>query len=192
MGGITHQMNVDIDCISFRRLANTDLRMVHHWLNSPEVARWYREDGLGYPSLEYVTEKWTPRILGSEPTKCYIVLYEEKPIGYIQCALNDDNPRYKEAYALEDKTAGIDIFIGDEHYLHKGMGSFIVTKFLQEVVFVMYDVSTCTIDPEPVNTVAIRAYEKAGFRYRKTVWNPVENLWAYLMTIHREAVTTFH
>ena len=119
----------------------------------------------------------------------HVVLYEGKPIGYIQCALNDDNPQYKEAFGLEDNTAGIDIFIGDEHYLHKGMGSFIITKFLQDVVFVIYDVSTCTIDPEPVNTVAIRAYEKVGFRYLRTAWNPVDNAWAYLMTIHREAIT---
>jgi RimJ/RimL family protein N-acetyltransferase len=185
-------MNVDIDRISFRRLAKTDLRMVHDWLNSPEVAKWYKEGGLGYPSLEYVTKKWSPRILGSEPTQCYIVLYEGKPIGYMQCALNDDNPRYKEAYGLEGKTAGIDIFIGDEHYLHKGMGSSIITKFLQDVVLVIYDVSTCTIDPEPVNSVAIRAYEKAGFRYLTTVWNPIDNVWAYLMSIHREAINPFH
>ena len=185
-------MNVDIDRISFRRLVETDLHMVHRWLNSPEVARWYRENGLGYPNLEYVIKKWTPRILGSEPTQCYTVLYEGKPIGYIQCARNDDNPQYKEAYGLEDNTACIDIFIGEEDYLHEGMGSFIITKFLRDVVFVIYDVPTCTIDPEPENTVAIRAYEKVGFRYLRTVWNPIANVWAYLMTIHREAITPFH
>ena len=181
-------MSVDMERVSFRRLAETDLPLIHRWLNSPEVARWYREGDQGYPSLEYVINKWTPRILGAETTKCYVFLYNGKPIGYIQCARNDDNPRYKEAFGFEDNTAGIDLFIGEEDYLHQGMASFIIAKFLRDVLFVIYDVPICTIDPEPANTIAIRAYEKAGFHHIKTVWNPIDNVWVYLMAISREVI----
>ena len=67
-------------------------------------------------------------------------------------------------------------------HLHKAWGSLIITRFLKEVVSAIYDVSVCTIDPEPANTVAIRAYEKAGFSHLKTVWNPIDSVLAYIMT----------
>ncbi len=180
-------MKVDEDRIFFRRLAETDLPLIHRWLNSPEVAKWYHEGGQEHPNLdlEYVVSKWTPRIHGAEAVKCYVFLYDEKPIGHIQCALNDDQPDYKEAFGFEDNTAGIDVFIGEDDYIHRGMGSFIIAKFLRDVVFVVYDVAICTIDPEPENRIAIRAYEKAGFRHIRTVWNPIDSVSAYLMTISR-------
>jgi aminoglycoside 6'-N-acetyltransferase len=47
------------------------------------------------------------------------------------------------------------------------------------------DAGSCIIDPEPANRIAIRAYEKAGFRYVKTVKVPAEPQPAYLMRISR-------
>ena len=44
---------------------------------------------------------------------------------------------------------------------------------------------SCIIDPEPDNKIAIRAYEKAGFRYLKTVQIPTEAHPSYLMRIER-------
>ena len=178
-------MKVDEERISFRRLAETDFPLMHRWLNSPEVARWVDLGGRRYPDWETVVGKLTPRTDGAEAVRSYVIHYDEKPIGYIQSALNDDHPAYKEAFEVEDGTAGVDVFIGEEDYLHKGLGSFIIGKFLREVVFVVYDVNVCMIDPEPENTIAIRAYEKAGFRHTKTVWNPAGTMGAYLMTISR-------
>ncbi len=178
-------MNIDEESISFRRLTEADLPMMHGWLNSTEVARWWDVDGRRYPDWETVVSKWTPLVQGGEPVQCYLILYDEKPIGYIQCALNDDQPAHKEAFGVEDGTAGVDVFIGEEDYLHKGLGSSIIGKFLREVVFVIYDVAVCVIDPEPENAIAIRSYEKAGFRHTKTVWNPAGTMGAYLMAISR-------
>jgi RimJ/RimL family protein N-acetyltransferase len=181
-------MEKDIARISFSSLVGSDLPLLHSWLNYPEVAKWYREGGTGYPSLAYVLEKWSQRLLGQDKTRCYIIRCDDEPVGYIQCALNDDNPEYKTVFRFEDNTAGIDLLIGEAAYLHKGWGSLIIIKFLKEVVFKIYEVNVCTIDPEPENTIAIRAYEKAGFHYLKTVWNPIDRVWAYLMEIRRNAV----
>ena len=178
-------MKVDEESISFRPLAETDLPLLHGWLNSPEVARWWEVGGQHYPSLELVIDKWMPRKDVVETEKSYVIHYEGKPVGYIRCALNDDQTAYKEAFEIEGGTAGVDVFIGEEDYLHKGLGSSIITRFLREVVFVIYDVAVCVIDPELENTIAIRAYEKAGFRHTKTVWNPASTTGAYLMTISR-------
>lgn len=39
-----------------------------------------------------------------------------------------------------------------------------------------------------INKIAIRAYEKVGFRYVKTIWNSNDNEWAYIMEINRDSV----
>jgi RimJ/RimL family protein N-acetyltransferase len=182
----TWKMEHNPDRISFRKLSDSDLPLFHHWLNSPEVAKWYREGGSGYPSLDYVREKWGERLTGSDRTQCFIIQCDNQSIGYIQCALNDDNPEYKAIFKMEESTAGIDLLIGEDKFRHKGWGSFIITRFLKEILFDIYKVDICTIDPEPENKIAIRAYEKAGFRYLKTVWNPIDNVWAHIMLIRRD------
>ncbi len=175
-------------CISFRPLTEADFPLMQRWLNTPHISRWYMVNNKRNPSLGEVRRHWLPRIHGKDPTKAYIVYYKEKPIGSIQCALYDDNPEWKAAYGFNDNMAGIDIFIGKEEYLHKGLGAEIIRIFLREIVFVIYDVKVCTIDPEPENKIAIRAYEKAGFRHMKTTWNPIDRVYAYLMEIQRDAV----
>ena len=177
--------------ISCSPILESDLLLVHKWLNRPEVAEWYKEPpGSGYPSLEYIIGKWLPRIRGKGPTREFIFSYDGKPIGHIQCARLDDNPAYSKAFVMEGNPAGIDLFIGEDEYRHRGLGSHIITRFLWDVVFVIYDADLCTIDPDPANRIAIRAYEKAGFRYVKTVWNPIDSVWAHIMAIARADICT--
>ena len=174
--------------ISFNKLEEADLPLIHKWLNFSEVAKWVKWDDKDYQSLDFVKRHWIPRIRGSDPTKCYIALYGETPVAFVQSALISDDPRYEEAFKLGYDAAAIDIFIGGEKYIHKGLGSLIIKAFLKDIVFKVYGVDVCIIDPEPGNKIAIRAYEKAGFRYLKTVWNPINKVWAYVMGINRKSV----
>ncbi|MBI4642138.1 MAG: GNAT family N-acetyltransferase [Candidatus Tectomicrobia bacterium] len=77
------------------------------------------------------------------------------------------------------------MFIGEADYIHKGLGSSILRTFLREIVFATSDAVSCIIGPEPKNKVAIRAYEKAGFSYLKTIQIPDEEEPEYLMRIER-------
>ena len=61
-----------------------------------------------------------------------------------------------------------------------------IQRVLGDVVFSGRETTLCIIDPDPNNKVAIRAYEKAGFRYLKTIEPPEHIEPAYLMTMHRE------
>ena len=61
----------------------------------------------------------------------------------------------------------IDIFIGEQDYLGIGYGSRTLRQFLEELVDPNYE--ACFVDPDTVNTQAIRAYERAGFKKIKTV-----------------------
>lgn len=75
-------------------------------------------------------------------------------------------------------------------FVHKGLGEQILIKFLSEYVFQLYDVECCIIGPEPKNNIAIRAYEKAGFKYFKTIQVPDEDEPEYLMRIYKNEVNS--
>ena len=166
--------------IRFRPLVLEDLELMHHWLKKDFVARWWP----GWPTREQVRAKYQPRIEGRDPTKCYIIGLDTRPVGYIQCYYIRDYPDY--AIGAEGATAaGIDLFLGDQRYAYRGLGPRAIRKFLQEVVFGEYQVDSCIIGPAQNNHAAIRAYEKAGFRYLKTVSIPGELEPQYLMRIMR-------
>ena len=147
------------DGIFFRPLRSSDLPLIHRWLNAPHVARWYGED----TSWRGIEEKYFPRIEDREPVEPYVILYEERPIGYIQTYPISHDEEYARLVGIED-SAGVDLLTGEEDCLYRGLGSLILRRFLGEVVFQKASVRTCVIGPETKNTAAIRTYEKAGFR----------------------------
>jgi RimJ/RimL family protein N-acetyltransferase len=59
----------------------------------------------------------------------------------------------------------------------------LLKKFLKDIVFSKKEITTCIIGPEPNNARAIKAYEKAGFKYIKTVQIPNESESTYVMEI---------
>jgi RimJ/RimL family protein N-acetyltransferase len=172
--------------IAFRRLEEKDLPLMHRWLNTPHVSEWWNIDGNHRPSLEEVVQHYSPRIKGKEPVDVYLIIYDDKPIGMIQSYKLDDF--HQVEFKLKQNCGGIDIFIGEEKFIHRGLGSRIMRKFLKDNVFTDYDVPCCIVDPEPKNKAAIKAYSKTGFRYYKTVWNHNDAVDAYIMYINRDEV----
>lgn len=173
---------LDPDPIGFRGLEPTDFDLLHRWLNVPAVLEWWREP----PTSEEVEEKYAPLVRGEDPTRPFLILYAERPIGYIQTYRIADEPEYARALDLDEAAAGIDLFIGEDAYRGRGLGPEILRRFLVDVVFADPEIESCIIGPEPGNTVAIRAYEKAGFRYLKTVAVPGEPEGEYLMRVGRD------
>lgn len=171
---------IDPKAIVFRRLRIEDLPLLVRWLNEPHVREWYDRDR--DVSLVAVTERYAPKIRREKPTDSYLVFYQEKPVGYIQTYLVNDYPEYGPFLGLnDDLAAGIDLFIGEPSLVGRGLGSNMVRKFVDEVVFADPRVNICTIGPEPGNSRAIHAYEKAGFHFLKTVQIPGENHLTHLM-----------
>lgn len=172
--------------IGFRRMAMGDLPLMHRWLQEPHVLEWWW-GGIA-PSYEAVAEKYGPRIRGEEPTDPYILLSTDRPIGYIQTYMIRDYPEYAAVVGADDGAAGVDLFIGETDYLHKGFGCHSLRAFLRDIVFGAGDATSCIIGPSEANRIAIRAYEKAGFRYVKTIPSPNEPTPEYLMHIPRADV----
>jgi aminoglycoside 6'-N-acetyltransferase len=170
--------------VQFRPLAMEDLPQLYHWMSLDFVAQWW----YGKPDdYDTVVQTHMPYILGEKRIHGYIIEYDTVPIGYIQWyRIEDYSPEYSRTVHAEDCAAGIDVFIGDDHYLHKGLGCPVIQRFLREVVFSDPTIESCIIGPDPANTAAIHTYQRVGFSYWRTVQVASEPTPEYLMRLERE------
>ena len=162
-------MATDPPKISFARLVEEDLELLHRWLNEPHVRKWWDADGC---TREQVEEKYRPRLAGQVPVFCFFVLWNDLPVGYIQCYWLADFPDYKSRLGIEtlvEPAACLDVFIGDAASLAKGIGTKAIGSFLLQVVFGELAAGSCLVGPDLHNEIAINAYRKSGFVYLKTV-----------------------
>lgn len=176
---------LDATKIRFQKLRMADLPLMHTWLATDAVRQWYAKRDYAY---QQVVDHYAPRITGQAPTDSFLIVYSDTPIGYIQTYKISDYPDYSQYVEVRDDAAGVDLFIGEVAYLHQGLGCLILKRFLREIVFANPAIGSCILGPEPQNKAAIRAYEKAGFRYLKTVQIPDEEAPEYLMSISRNEV----
>ena len=171
--------------ISFNNLEEIDFELLYKWLNTDFVKKWYYQQDWTY---DEIVKKYTPYILKQKPTESFIILCDGKKIGYIQTYLLKDYPEYNMLVQAGDDSAGIDLLIGEKEYIHKGLGPKIIKKFIQSIVFCKKSINKCVIGPEPKNVAAIRAYEKSGFKYVKTIKIPDEKEPEYIMEILRNEI----
>jgi len=168
--------------VEFAPLQPDDLDLMRKWLNTGPARRWYSKQSR---SLADITSSYLPRIRGEEPTQCFIIIYSQKPIGHVQTYIVADHPEYERYVKPGKATAGLDIFIGEEDFCYRGLGPVIMTEFLARVIFANPSVERCIVGPEPGNKAAIRAYERVGFRYLKTVELPFEEQPEHIMVLER-------
>jgi RimJ/RimL family protein N-acetyltransferase len=144
---------------------------VRAWLLRPHVRRWYDDvPAQTYPDDAVADDRLAIR--GQDPTDLYVIGLAGRPIGQIQSYRVDDHLDYAAQVALGTPAIGIDLFIGEPELIGKGHGPALIRAFLRDVAFPRYGVDLCVIGPTRGNLAAIRAYEKAGFRFLKTYFEP--------------------
>ncbi|MEK7248112.1 MAG: GNAT family N-acetyltransferase, partial [Chloroflexota bacterium] len=92
---------------------------------------------------------------------------------------------YADAIDVDRAAWGIDIFIGEDDFRDRGLGTPALRLFVERVVFNRPGVETAVIAPNPENHRAIRSYEKAGFQHLKTVYVEMETDYEYVMVRRR-------
>lgn len=95
-----------------------------------------------------------------------------RSLGLIQSYRVEDDAEYAAMVALGRPAIGVDLFIGEADLVGKGHGPALIRAFLADVAFPRYGVDLCLIGPSLSNVAAIRAYEKAGFRFLKSYLEP--------------------
>lgn len=146
--------------IGFRPLVEADLRLVHEWLRRPHVRRWWDE----HETYEDVVAHYLPSIEGRRPVDLYLILLDERPVGFIQRYLVADHPDTAALVGVGAGVAGVDLFVAEEELTGKGLGTEVLRRFVRDVVFAKPEVTACIADPDVRNAASIRAFEKAGFR----------------------------
>ena len=174
--------------ITFQRLTAADFPLLHRWLNNAEVALFYGvgDDNRKNPTPEEVVAEYAPSLKPGSPTHSFTILLDGRQVGYIQCYRVGDYAEYAKAIDLDDDAWAIDLYVGEDDARGRGLGARVIELFLEEQVFALPGVTTCLLCPEPENDRAIRAYEKAGFRYEKTVWVAEEKAYEYVMRRDRD------
>ncbi len=169
--------------LNFRKVQQADFPLIHQWLNTSYVAQWWGQAAI---SLEKVNEEYSAYLDGSDPIQPFLIVYDTLPIGEIQTYRLSDYPEWHQIIEPTEESAGVDIFIGHPDYIHRGLGSSILKKFIAEIVFAQEGIEGCIIDPDPANKNAIRAYEKAGFKYWKTtVGGETPDTVSYIMRLSK-------
>ena len=140
-----------------------DLRLLPEWQQRPHVNRWWGDR----ETYEQVVEHYLPSIEGKEPTDHYLMLLDERPIGMIETYLVSDHPEYAALVGVDEGVAGIDLLIGEETLIGQGLGTEVINRFVEEVVFASPATVACIAGPEVENVASVRAFEKAGIRVVK-------------------------
>ncbi len=138
----------------FRAVTEADLPLLAAWLAEPHVAQWWDEG----PEASLAEIREAMEDISTEPL---IVELDGRPIAYLQSYdphLEDDHPYQDQPHG----TLGLDLSIGPPDLVGIGHGSAMLAQFVE----LLFEEGTprVIIDPDPTNTRAIRAYEKAGFR----------------------------
>lgn len=140
--------------IEFRPLAESDLPQIEEWLRREHVARWWRDD------IQESLAEYRAGLEGREPTDHYLIVLDGRAIGMIQTYLVSDYQDWEEIVQVGPGVAGVDILIGEDDQVGRGLGPKILAQFVRDVVTA--DAVVATVE-EP-NRRSWRAFEKAGFR----------------------------
>ncbi len=137
---------------TFRAVEKRDLPMLKDWIAQPHWQTWWGDADEALAEIEAAMDE--------ESTEPMIVEFAGKPIAYAQTY----DPHMEDNHPYQDQpfgTLGLDISMGKGADLGKGHGSAIIAA-LADLLF-EEGVPRLVIDPDPANSRAIKAYEKAGF-----------------------------
>jgi RimJ/RimL family protein N-acetyltransferase len=147
------------------------LPLLHDWLQRPHVHEWWNE----HSTLDEVADHYGPSIDGGDPTDHYVVLLDERPIGFVETYLIADHSEWELTIGAEPGAVGVDLFIAEPELTGKGLGTQLLQQFVGEVALARPGATHCLADPDVANAASLRAFEKAGFRVVREFVDPEDN-----------------
>jgi RimJ/RimL family protein N-acetyltransferase len=152
---------IDPGRIGFRPVTAQDYELLENWMQRPHCQEWWGEVDTELGHIREMVE-------GRDSTRPFLFRLDGEPAGYIQVWIIADHltePWLSKAPWLRDVPAdsvGVDLSIGTESNLGKGLGTAVLKAFLERLA--AEGRHSIIIDPDAANARAIRAYEKAGFK----------------------------
>jgi len=149
--------------ISLRAATPEDRFRIRRWLAEPEIAAWWGNAASAEAEVNLA--------MSSETALCRVVEAHGAPIGYghaVEIGLWGE-PRPQE---VEPGTWDIDLFIASEAHRGRGLGRQALALLTEEVFATTLAVACCAV-VSVRNEPAVRAYERAGFRWRRVWTDPL-------------------
>lgn len=146
--------------VKLRQAARSDASLIRSWLVTPDIQEWW-----GPLSS---TEAEVNIALSSDHAICRIIECDGEAVGYCHAI---DASLWGDALPdeLEPGTWDLDIFVASERHRGLGIGQIALAALKDEVFSTTLAVAVCVF-PSIRNERAVRAYEKAGFKWKR-IWN---------------------
>lgn len=110
--------------ISFRELISNDFKQLYEWCSQRFIYEWFEQRVLSY---DEIVKKYTNKLNGGKQN-LFIIECDNKDIGFVQIYIFENDvdikiDKYNHIYEF-------DLFIGEEEYISKGIGTTIVKKLI--------------------------------------------------------------
>lgn len=151
--------------IEFRPLREEDLALLHEWLQREHVRRWWRDSRTSDETVAH----YAPSLRGEDPTDHYVIVLGGRDVGMIETYLVAEHPEWDAIVQEGEGVAGVDLLLGEEDVVGRGVGPEVLRRFAREVVFVRGGVHAVVAAVDEENRRSWRAFEKAGFAYVRDV-----------------------
>jgi aminoglycoside 6'-N-acetyltransferase len=160
--------------VRLRPATRADWDLIRGWLGRPDIQDWW-----GPVSA---TEAEVNMALGSRHALCRIIEVGDEAVGYAHAVdatlWGEDLPQ-----DLAPGTWDLDLFIASEEHRGRGAGQAALALLKDEVFASTLAVAVCVF-PSVRNERAVRAYEKAGFRWKR-IWNDPHSGPSWFMVAER-------
>ncbi|MDN3504742.1 MAG: GNAT family N-acetyltransferase [Rhabdochlamydiaceae bacterium] len=150
----------------FTYVTDDQRELIHLWLQKPHISEWIHGSG-----LQNTLDDLDKSFIGKSETNYWI-------------GSNDNQPFCFFITRSEDDAVALDVFIGEENYLEKGLAIEMFNQFIDQH---FSSTHRLFIDPEVANQRAVHVYTKLGFTILNEFiapWNPVPH---YLMELKRNS-----
>ena len=146
--------------IRLRQAIAEDRFRIRRWLAEPEIQAWWGNAASAEAEINLA--------ISSQTALCRIIECGGAPIGYAHAV---EVGLWGEARPEEiaPGTWDVDLFIASEEHRGRGLGAAALVLLVEEVFASTLAVACCGV-VSIRNEAAVRAYERAGFRWLR-IWN---------------------
>ncbi len=148
------------ETVSLRPVTPADWPLLLKWLRDPDVQRWWGRPSAVEAEIRLVLE--TPSALGR------IIEADGRPVGYTH-AIDATHWGERLPDVLPEWTWDIDIVVAEAAYRGRHVGEEALNQLASEVFGSTFAMAL-SVFVSVRNEAAVRAYERAGFKW-VTVWD---------------------
>lgn len=149
--------------LSLRPATAADWRLIRAWIARPEIQRWWGSPNAAEAEIRIALE--------SEAAISCLVLLGAEPVGYAH-AVDASHWGPSLPDGMPPGTWDIDVFIAVPEQRGKGLGERAVNLLAGEVFSTTFALALSVFVPIR-NEAAVRAYERAGFRWVRVLDDPL-------------------